>query len=289
MAQRLRAWTGAAAVAAGVALAPACSDRSSAPTGPTAATSTSATGFFPAAGAELNYQLDLPSGAGPFPAVVFGHGSGQVTKADGGVHESFWLGRGYAVLRYDKRGSGRSTGTYRGVGALNSPTQIVELADDMAAGVAFLRTRADIDGSRIGLMGVSQAGWVMAAATTRVDGLRFVVAEVGSVMPVGANIAYENQRDVPIDAAYAALQQYDGPAGYDPQPTLAATAVPALYLLAADDRLVPTRVCRPIIDGLAARGAPLEVRVYDSVGHELGASNRSWPDIADWLRRHGLP
>lgn len=258
------------------------------PAAPSQASPSTSTGFFPASEASLNYQLDLPAGRGPFPAVVFGHGSGQVTKSDGAVHVPFWLDQGFAVLRFDKRGSGQSTGTYRGVSAANSESQILELAGDMTAAVAFLKTRPEIDGSRIGLTGVSQAGWVMAAAASFSIDVRFVVAFVGSVVPVGVNIAYETRRDDPIDEAYAALAQYGGPRGYDPLPGLRATAAPVLYLLAADDRLVPTRACLPLIDDLRAGGARVSSRVYPGAGHEFGSSSRGWPDVAEWLRSEGL-
>src|SRR6185436_10053729 len=101
-------------------------------------------GFFESAGARLNYALDLPRGGGPFPAVVIGHGAGQVTKADGAFYVSFLLERGFAVLRYDKRGAGQSTGTYRGVSSANSEMQIATLAGDMASAVEFLARSTEI-------------------------------------------------------------------------------------------------------------------------------------------------
>jgi hypothetical protein len=52
-----------------------------------------------------------------FRPVVIGHGSGQQTKASGAFLVRFWHDLGFAVLRYDKRGVGQSTGTYRGVSA----------------------------------------------------------------------------------------------------------------------------------------------------------------------------
>lgn len=266
----------------------ACGGSDKAPTSPTASAGQTTTGLFPGDGAQLHYQLDLPDGRGPFPAVVFGHGSGQVTKADGGVHVPFWLGQGFAVLRFDKRGAGQSTGTYRGVSVANSLTQIPELGGDMTAGVAFLRTRSEIDATRIGLTGVSQAGWVMAAAAAGSSDIRFVVAFVGSLVTIGLNIAYENLRDRPIDDAYAELAQYAGPAGWDPVPALGAARAAALYLLAADDRLVPTRVCTPLVDMLRGGGVRIESQVYAGVGHELGSSTRPWNDVADFLRRQGL-
>ena len=246
------------------------------------------TGFFSSTDAQLHYQLDLPSGPGPFPAVVFGHGSGQVTKADGAIHVPFWLGQGFAVLRFDKRGSGQSSGSYRGVSAANSAQQIPELAADMVAGMAFLKVRPDIDAARIGLTGVSQAGWVMLAATSLSPDVRFVVALVGSAVPVGVNIAWEELRHEPIEQAYAALGQYAGPTGWDPLPALQASRAPVLYLLGADDRLVPTRVCTPLLERLREQGLRVTARVYPGLGHALGSSSVAWPDIAGWLQAQGL-
>jgi dienelactone hydrolase len=105
------------------------------------------------------------------------------------------------VLRYDKRGVGRSTGTYRGVSSENSVPQIAELGGDLAAGAAFLASRPGIDGRRIGLMGTSQAGWVMLDAAQRSQAVRFAIAVTGSVLSVGANVFYEQLRGLPIDDA----------------------------------------------------------------------------------------
>ena len=80
--------------------------------------------FFESAGARLHFILELPGGAGLFPAVVIGQGSGRATTSDGAAYVPFLLERGFAVLRYDKRGVGQSTGTYRGVSAANSESQI---------------------------------------------------------------------------------------------------------------------------------------------------------------------
>lgn len=245
-------------------------------------------GFFPSSGADLSYALDVPAGRGPFPAVVIGHGSGPATKAEGSAFVPFWVGRGVAVLRYDKRGAGLSTGVYRGVSALNSEAQVPELAGDMLAGVAFLRRQALIDPGRVGLMGVSQAGWIMVEAARRSSDVRFFVAVVGSVVPVGKNIAYEQRRGLPIDEAYLELERYAGPAGYDPVPALRDGLAPGLWLLAEEDRLVPTRLCRPLLEGLRAEGYRYALHTYPGRGHELGGALLFLPDVAEWLSGEGL-
>jgi len=98
---------------------------------------------------------------------VFGHGSGQQTKDSCRFLADGFLSRGMATLCFDKRGVGQSTGTFVFVGARDSIPVFDDLAADMAAGVAFLRTRPEIDARRIGLAGVSQAGWIIPIAAEK--------------------------------------------------------------------------------------------------------------------------
>ena len=103
---------------------------------------------FQSGDALLAFTLDLPSGAGPFPAVVAGHGSGRVTRDQLGWLSSQFTRLGFAVLRFDKRGVGESTGTFVFVGTKDSQEVFPVLAGDIAAAVRFLRTRPEIDPRR---------------------------------------------------------------------------------------------------------------------------------------------
>jgi dienelactone hydrolase len=275
----------AALLGLGLLLGAACGESPSAPSA--AGTPSGGGAFFESAGARLNYALDMPRGNGPFPGVVICHGSGRVTKEDGASYVPPLLARGFAVLRYDKRGVGQSTGTYRGVSAENSVAQIAELAGDLAAGAAFLASRPGIDGRRIGLLGTSQAGWVMVAAAADSDEVRFVVAVTGSVLPVGENIFYEDLRGLPIEDAYARLPGFQGFPGYDPLPSLTILGVPTLWLLGAEDRLVPTRECVRILDQLRAAGRPVDFVVYPDGQHSLPGVS-FWADVDSFLGRHAL-
>ena len=108
--------------------------------------------FFENAAARLAFSLDVPPGNGPFPAIVLGHGSGKVTRDQLRWAADRFVAMGFAVLRFDKRGVGESTGTYVFVGYRDSEEVFPVLASDIAAGVRFLRTRPEIDGKRIGLL-----------------------------------------------------------------------------------------------------------------------------------------
>jgi pimeloyl-ACP methyl ester carboxylesterase len=245
-------------------------------------------GYFPSVGARLHYVLDLPPGGGPFPAVVMGHGAGRSTKDETRFLVPFWTGHGFAVLRYDRRGVGLSSGVYSPLGPLNSEVGVPQLAGDMVAGVEFLRTRSEIGASSIGLMGISQAGWLMVAAAATSPDVSFFVAPVGSTLPVSVNTFYEGLRARPIDEAYALLEAYDGPQGWDPLPALRSLTIPALWLLGEDDRLVPTRICAPRVRALAAEGRRYTVRTYPG-GHEIGGALGTWAgDLDAWLRAEGL-
>jgi uncharacterized protein len=61
--------------------------------------------------------------------------------------------RGIAVLRMDDRGTGGSTGDHRT--ATSS-----DFAEDIRAGLAYLRTRPEIDASRLALLGHSEGGLI---------------------------------------------------------------------------------------------------------------------------------
>jgi len=109
---------------------------------------------------------------GKRPALVFVHGSGAQSR------EMYWgLGylyaaRGFAVLAYDKRGVGKSTGNWR-------EASFQDLADDAVAAAKFLQSRTDIAPKQIGFWGQSQGGWIAPLAASRFPEAAFAVALSG--------------------------------------------------------------------------------------------------------------
>jgi hypothetical protein len=85
----------------------------------------------------------------------------------------FLIRRGVAVLGYDKRGVGASTGDW-------NKASFDDLATDVVAAFNYLKTRADIQRDRIGLLGLSQAGWVMPLAAVKARDLAFLVSLSGA-------------------------------------------------------------------------------------------------------------
>lgn len=122
-------------------------------------------------GITLGGTLTKPVNArGPLPAALTITGSGQEDRDEyvplgGGVRlfrqVADTLSRvGIAVLRLDDRGLGASTGDF-------AKSTTADFADDIRAGLAYLRSRPDIDGARLALIGHSEGGIIapMVAAT----------------------------------------------------------------------------------------------------------------------------
>jgi len=201
--------------------------------------------------------LDLPAGEGPFPAIVTIHGSPPLTRNDiyNLAISHFFVQHGYAVLRYDKRGTGESTGEYPDVGMHEKGEANVNiLADDALGGVEFLKNHELIDSARIGLAGHSQAGWIIPLATSKSPDVAFMIISSGPASTVGQEIYYSDltAEGTPLQQASDMARDFVGPHGFDPIPALQALDIPGLWLLGARDDSIPIPLTVEILDSLVA-------------------------------------
>jgi uncharacterized protein len=109
------------------------------------------------AGIQLAGTLTIPPGKGPFPAVVLITGSGQQDRDETLLgHKPFLVlsdyltRRGIAVLRTDDRGIGKSTGNFK-------TSTTADFATDTEAGIAFLKTRTEVNPKRSGSLAIVKA------------------------------------------------------------------------------------------------------------------------------------
>jgi len=128
----------------------------------------------------LTGTLTLPRGAGPFPVALMITGSGLQDRDESvfGHHPfliwaDYLTRRGVAVLRVDDRTIGGSTGDVK-----NATT--AELATDVEAGIAYLKSRPDIDKHRIGLIGHSEGGVIAPIVAAQDATVAFIVLLAGS-------------------------------------------------------------------------------------------------------------
>lgn len=136
------------------------------------------------ASVNLAGTLTLPDKTGKFPAVVLITGSGPQDRNEELMgHKPFlvisdYLTRnGIAVLRYDDRGVGESGGQFSG-------STSYDFADDAKAAVDYLKTRPEIDATKIGLIGHSEGGMIAPIVASEDKSMGFIVLLAGPGLPI---------------------------------------------------------------------------------------------------------
>lgn len=154
-----------------------------------------------APGVELAATLTLPQGKGPFPAVVLITGSGPQDRDEALLgHRPFlvlsdYLTRhGIAVLRADDRGVAQSTGNF-------STATTADFATDTEAGIAYLKTRPEINQHKIGLIGHSEGGMIAPMIAARNHDVAFIVMMAGTGVPGDAVLAEQTKLILMADGA----------------------------------------------------------------------------------------
>jgi dienelactone hydrolase len=215
----------------------------------------------------LRGLLWRPHGRGPFPAVLFNHGSGHATGADAfGRHDQrhpdilgpVFAKHGYVLLYLFRRGDGLSRGQGVPAGDRMDSAFVADGDDarnqlqmrlletdelsDALAGLAFLRTRPEVDPRRVAVCGVSFGGSLTVLAAERDSALRAVV--------VFAAAGYSWDRSPPLRARLTAA--------------VGRIAVPTFFIHAANDYSVASGQA---LDAERARlGKPHRVKIYPPVG-----------------------
>ncbi|MGI4834074.1 MAG: alpha/beta hydrolase family protein [Janthinobacterium lividum] len=140
---------------------------------------------------KLGGTLTIPAGPGPFSAVVLLSDAGPQDRngtTDGfaplGALGDYLTRRGVAVLRFDDRGVGRSTGAPQSTTA--------DLVNDAQAALSLLRTRPEIDHGHLGLIGHGEGGNVALLAAAQPQPPAFVVG-LAPYGLTGADVVLQQQ------------------------------------------------------------------------------------------------
>ena len=213
------------------------------------------------------------------------HGSGRNPRL---AYRSLWVSgfvsRGFAVLAYDKRGVAESGG--------RCCLQIMpQLAGDAMGAAAAARGYPEIDAARVGLHGVSQAGWIIPNAAARDPLIKFALIISGPAVSVGHENVYSDLTDergcgaagMSIAEAEQKIASMD-PRGFDPRPDLRSMTQAGYWVFGLNDISVPINLSAAFLGELVADGKPFTVRSIPGANHGMGtAPCRGGASAPGWI------
>lgn len=129
-------------------------------------------------GYSLVGNLIVPKTRQPnYPCIIFVHGAQDITRDAYGYYKPYWQAfsqQGYCSFSWDKPGVGESGGDWH--------NQSMEgRAREVLAAINFLKQQPEIDSSNLGLIGISQAGWVLPLVTQLTDEVKYIVSISGAI------------------------------------------------------------------------------------------------------------
>lgn len=226
-------------------------------------------------------QIDLPKGEGPFPGVLLLH-AGYPSDMDGTFSDrgevsrnlkdtaSFLVGKGFAVIRYNKRYVSSATQVDQ---ARYSRLKLNDFVEDAKAVLALLAANPKVDKDHLFAVGWSEGAMVAVQLGLQVESLRGVVLE-------GPPIVIQGQET--------------GLLGW-----VKNLKAPLLLLQGNSDSVTPVAQTRRLEEVLKGRsGIAYQAHYYAGLGHGLGrvASSQFAPieqkpleDLANWLKQTSKP
>lgn len=225
---------------------------------------------------QLAGMILVPEGEGPFPTVVIIHGSGTSRR------NNIWYlsvanhlqQHGIAVLLPDKRGSEKSEGEWLGA-------RFEELATDTISAIKFLKDQQLFEYSTIGLLGMSQGGWIAPVVAAKTDDVSFVVSMSGAAVTSEEQLLHEEIYNIapytyrfiakliaPISSRVIMKKEFFVPnAEFDPIPYWKDVDVPVFIALGGGDENVPVEAS---IRRLKENNLNhFNIKVYPDGGHAI--------------------
>ena len=244
-------------------------------------------------GARLSGTLFIPQVS--HAAVVLVHGSGQESRMR--EFAALLAASGCVVLTYDKRGVGDSEGVYAGpeVGTNNiDPANLHLLAQDARAAVNMLKQK--LPSLPLGLLGFSQAGWIIPIAATDNPLVEFMVLFSGPTVTTLEQLRFQFYTAGRTDfwehhtEADAREHLQNDPDRFqfvptDPKVSLARLSIPGLWLVGGQDIQIPANLCIEQLQALKAQGKPYDYALFPELGHRTGFAGSAPVALAiEWIK-----
>lgn len=216
---------------------------------------------FPSAGQSCSAWLYFPESVRPAPVIVMAHGVGGVRSMRLDVYAKRFCAAGYACLVFDYRHFGDSEGT---------PRQLLDIRkqlQDWKSALAYVRSRNDVDGSRVVLWGTSFSGGHVLSTAADDQQVAAVIAQCPFTDGLASSLAMDPRTSLRV-AALALRDQVAAWRGASPVMVATAGKPGSTALMTAPDaehgylRLVNDAVRLTFQNQVAARFALQIIRHF---------------------------
>ncbi len=242
---------------------------------------------------QLSGSIVLPKNGKIIAAVVFIHGSGRQER-NLEIAQKF-ASQGIAALVYDKRGVGKSEGIYVQDGNI-SEKNLNLLADDAVAAIEILHKHKSIKGLPVGLVGISQAGWIAPLAAVKSPITRFLGLWSGPVCKVSEEDIYSkytSNQDFDHLPSFEYVQKtmkepYIWPERFgkdiDPSESLLELDIPSLWIFGGKDGSIPVDLSISRLKLLVNKGKQnYEYVIFSGLGHEN--IDLTFSTMTSWIKK----
>ena len=196
----------------------------------------------------LSGMLFTPKSIKSFPIAVIIQGSGTSSK-----NNSWYLSiakhlqvNGIGVLLPDKRGSEKSEGNWKGA-------NLETLATDTESAINFIRNESKLNYSEIGIIGMSQGGWIAPIVASKEQNLSYLINMSGATTSTDEQLLYEEYNNIapytynviarlisPITTNNLKKRESIAPLmGFDPMPYWKKTSIPVFIAYGENDTNCP--------------------------------------------------
>ncbi|WP_165819397.1 alpha/beta hydrolase [Flagellimonas aquimarina] len=232
-------------------------------------------------------------------AMIVVHGSAPSRYEDVSFYTKIGTELGMAVLAYDKRGVGKSGGNYQFFSVEESENWFNLLASDVLACLLWLKHRPELQKTKIGLIGGSQAGWIMPLAASKNKYIDFIIIGEGVAISAGEEQYFsqltgdgdEGANNMSIAEAHLKLQNFRGDRGFDPRNILKELNVKTLWFLGTQDPVIPvdaTRKALQVMNNPNFQVQILENGDHDFINTQSGKPYDLLKFIRPWLFHNGI-
>ncbi|MGC3980430.1 MAG: prolyl oligopeptidase family serine peptidase [Steroidobacteraceae bacterium] len=225
--------------------------------------------------------LYLPEKPGKYPGMVILSASAPTPRSSDRILALPFVRRGFAVLAFDRRGIGESTGSWDAVSPDAPPRDLEPYASDAAAALEFLRKHSEIRPDAVGFIGMSKGGEYAPRAAV-LSGHAAYLLTISASPATDYSIA---SFQMGFDTRPYLLS--NGYKDFDPMTSLRALGIPSLWMLAGNDKAMPNDVTISLLDELRKSRKDVEYRVIPGASHGLidGPAKSTWNAIDPWLAR----